>query len=82
MQLDGLEFPISVKDINKFEKNNPEIAVNVLYTYEYGVDGVNEGIEQADDIGSATDIVTILRKSKLDDRKLLNSMIEEILYVL
>jgi len=26
----GIEFPVSLKDINKFEKNNPEIAVNVL----------------------------------------------------
>ena len=28
----GLEFPVSVKKIDKFEKNNPGIAVNVLYS--------------------------------------------------
>ena len=28
----GLKFPIALKDIGKFEKNNPEIAVNVLFT--------------------------------------------------
>ena len=27
----GLEFPVSVNKIGKFEKNNPEIAVNVLF---------------------------------------------------
>ncbi|XP_057310676.1 uncharacterized protein LOC130648652 [Hydractinia symbiolongicarpus] len=28
---DGIEFPTSIKDITKFERNNPDIAVNVLY---------------------------------------------------
>ena len=28
----GLEFPVSIKKIDKFEKNNPDIAVNVLYS--------------------------------------------------
>ena len=27
----GLEFPISTKKIDKFEKNNPDVAVNVLF---------------------------------------------------
>ncbi|XP_057301757.1 uncharacterized protein LOC130636145 [Hydractinia symbiolongicarpus] len=27
----GIEFPMSIKEISKFEKNNPDIAVNVLY---------------------------------------------------
>ena len=27
----GLEFPASIKKIDKFEKNNPGIAVNVLF---------------------------------------------------
>ncbi|XP_057296218.1 uncharacterized protein LOC130625168 [Hydractinia symbiolongicarpus] len=27
----AIEFPTSIKDISKFEKNNPDIAVNVLY---------------------------------------------------
>ena len=27
----GLEFPVSIKKIDKFEKNNPDIAVNVLF---------------------------------------------------
>ena len=27
----GLEFPMTVRQIDKFEKNNPDIAVNVLY---------------------------------------------------
>ncbi|XP_057294631.1 uncharacterized protein LOC130623161 [Hydractinia symbiolongicarpus] len=27
----ALKFPTSIKDINKFERNNPDIAVNVLY---------------------------------------------------
>ena len=26
----GIEFPVSLKDIGKFEKNNPEVKVNVL----------------------------------------------------
>ena len=26
----GLEFPVAIKDIDKFEKNNPDISVNVL----------------------------------------------------
>ena len=29
---EGLEFPVSIKKIDKFEKNNPGIAVNVLFT--------------------------------------------------
>ena len=28
----GLEFPVSIKKMNKFEKNNPDIAVNVLFS--------------------------------------------------
>jgi len=28
--IDGLKFPMELKDINKFEKLNPEIAVNVF----------------------------------------------------
>ena len=27
----GLEFPVSIKKIDKFEKNNPGIAVNMLF---------------------------------------------------
>ena len=26
----GIEFPVSLKDIDKFEKQNPEIKVNVF----------------------------------------------------
>ena len=32
----GIEFPVSLKDIDKFEKNNPEIKVNV-FGYERSV---------------------------------------------
>ena len=28
----GLKFPVSIKKIDKFEKNNPGIAVNVLFS--------------------------------------------------
>ena len=28
----GLEFPVSIKKIDKFEKNNPGMAVNVLFS--------------------------------------------------
>ena len=28
----GLEFPVSIKKIDKFEKNNPSVAVNVLFS--------------------------------------------------
>ena len=28
----GLEFPVSIKKIDKFEKRNPGIAVNVLFS--------------------------------------------------
>ena len=28
----GLEFPVSIKKIDKFEKNNSDIAVNVLFS--------------------------------------------------
>ena len=28
----GLEFSVSIKKIDKFEKNNPGIAVNVLFS--------------------------------------------------
>ena len=28
---EGLEFPVSIKKIDKFEKNNPGVAVNVLF---------------------------------------------------
>ena len=33
---DGLKFPVSVNQIDKFEKNNDDIAVNVLYIYQDG----------------------------------------------
>ena len=36
----GINFPASWKDIDKFEKNNPTISVNV-YGYENGI-GVSE----------------------------------------
>ena len=29
---DGLEFPVAVNKLDKFEKNNPDVAVNVLFT--------------------------------------------------
>ena len=28
----GLEFPVSIKEIHKFEKNTPDMAVNVLFS--------------------------------------------------
>ena len=34
----GLEFPVSIKKINKFEKNNPGIAVNVLFSNKKSLD--------------------------------------------
>ena len=30
LNFDGITFPVSLKDIDKFEKNNPEISVNVF----------------------------------------------------
>jgi len=30
LNYDGIEFPMKLKDINKFEKQNPKISVNVL----------------------------------------------------
>ena len=30
LNFDGITFPVQVKDISKFEKNNPEISVNVI----------------------------------------------------
>ena len=30
----GLDFPMVVSKIDKFEKNNPDIAVNVLYIHQ------------------------------------------------
>ena len=30
--LEGLEFPVSIKKIDKFEKNNPDMAVNLLFS--------------------------------------------------
>ena len=30
----GLEFPVTVSQIDKFEKNNKDIAVNVLYLHQ------------------------------------------------
>ena len=29
---EGLEFPVLIKKIDKFEKNNPDMAVNVLFS--------------------------------------------------
>ena len=28
----GLEFPVSIKKVDKFEKNNPDLAVNVCFS--------------------------------------------------
>ena len=33
----GLKFPVAVNKIDKFEKNNPDIAVNVLFTGKKGI---------------------------------------------
>jgi len=30
LNFDGIEFPVSLKDITKIEKNNPGIAMNVF----------------------------------------------------
>ena len=30
----GVEFPVSIKKIDKVEKNNPDIAVNMLFSYK------------------------------------------------
>ena len=29
---EGLEFPVSIKKIDNFERDNPDIAVNVLFS--------------------------------------------------
>ena len=34
----GLEFPVSIKKIDEFEKNNPDIAVNVLFSNKKNLD--------------------------------------------
>ena len=33
----GVEFPVSIKSIDKVEKNNPDIAVNVLFSYKKNI---------------------------------------------
>ena len=33
----GLKFPVAINKIGKFEKNNPDIAVNVLFTGKKGI---------------------------------------------
>ena len=38
LNLDGLQFPICVKDISKFEKQNPSISVNCIYFDEESKD--------------------------------------------
>ena len=45
----GLKFPVSVDQIKKFEKNNLEIAVNVLYIYQ---EGRKEDIDPSNVLGN------------------------------
>ena len=33
----GVEFPVSIKKIDKVEKNNPDIAVNMLFSYKKNI---------------------------------------------
>ena len=36
LNMEGIEYPVSIKDINKFEKQNPDIAITVLgYNEKY-----------------------------------------------
>ena len=30
LNMEGIEYPVSLKDLNKFEKQNPNIAITVL----------------------------------------------------
>lgn len=36
----GIEFPTTIKSISKFEKNNPDIAVNVLYVTKKSINNL------------------------------------------
>ncbi|XP_057310048.1 uncharacterized protein LOC130648045 [Hydractinia symbiolongicarpus] len=52
---DGIEFPTSIKSIYKFEANNPDIVVNVLY-----IDGKRINILRRSVHNGRTKVVTLL----------------------
>ena len=56
----GIEFPVSLKDIDKFEKNNPEIKVNV-FRYEKSVHMLR--LDKIDP-QNAIDLLLITKKEK------------------
>ena len=59
----GLEFPMTVSKIDKFEKNNPDIAVNVLYLH-HPKEGKSKGkitiLQRSDGNTSRSKVVNLL----------------------
>ena len=41
---EGLEFPASINEIDKFEKNNPGIAVSMLFSNKKSIQPAGQGV--------------------------------------
>ena len=51
--MDGIEYPVKIKDISKFESQNPNIAINVF------------GLEKSDDINTLYPVYTTNHKNRI-----------------
>ena len=59
----GLEFPVAINKIDKFEKNNEDIAVNVLYIYSGQKKGTSKDEDEEERTEEKDGKITILRRS-------------------
>ena len=58
----GLEFPVAINKIDKFEKNNEDIAVNVLYIYSGQKRGTSKDKDEEERTEEKDGKITILRR--------------------
>ena len=58
-----LEFPVAINKIDKFEKNNEDIAVNVLYIYSGQKRGTSKDEDEEERTEEKDGKITILRRS-------------------
>ena len=59
----GLEFSVAINKIDKFEKNNEDIAVNVLYIYSGQKRGTSKDEDEEERTEKKDGKITILRRS-------------------
>ena len=73
----GLEFPVAINKIDRFEKNKEDIAVNVLYIYSGQKRGTSKDEDEEERTEEKDGKITVLRRSDYNTtrRKIVNLLL-------